>query len=96
MKSIKLSKDTYMHTYLHEIPLTLEEMISHAEDSSSNFISVDFKESARELIDGMEDHWCVALLEAIKNECENRINEHWKIYAPEKLKKIEVQDSLEA
>lgn len=89
MKSIRISKDTYMHTYLHEVSFTLEEAISHSEDSSSNCGFVDFKESAKALIDGMEDHWCVALLEAIKAECEARIYEHWEQYAPEKLKKVE-------
>lgn len=75
-----------MHTYLHEIQITLEEAFSQADDSSSNCGYMNYKESAKSLIDGMEDHWCVALLEAIKEECEARIYEHWEQYAPENNK----------
>jgi dihydroneopterin aldolase len=76
-----------MHTYLHEIDLTLEEAFSRSDDSSKNDM-IDYSESAKSLIDGMEDHWCVALLEAIQKECADRIFEHWSKYNPEKNKKL--------
>jgi hypothetical protein len=37
----------------------------------------------------MEDHWCIALLEAIKKECENRIYEHREEFSPKKNNKLE-------
>jgi hypothetical protein len=85
MKSIKISNSVYMHTYLHEIQITLEEACSRSDDSSKDWFE-DYSESAKLLIDGMEDHWCVALLEAIKKECETRIYEHWEEFAPENNK----------
>jgi hypothetical protein len=85
MKSIRIANQTYMHVYLHDIKFTLEEAISQMEDSS-NF-TLDFTESAKALIDSMEDHWCVSLLEALKKECETRIYQHWEEYAPENNKK---------
>lgn len=78
-----------MHVYLHDLNFTLEEAISQSEDSSS--YSLDFAQSAKTLIDGMEDHWCVALLEAIKKECETRIYEHWEKYTPEKNNKNKIK-----
>lgn len=86
MESVRIAKDTYMHVYLHEVSFTLEENFSQSDDSSSNFGGIDFEKSAKTLIDGMEDHWCVALLEAIKKECDIRIHKHWEKFSPKKNK----------
>ena len=32
-----------------------------------------YKESAKQLIDQLEGHWCVAFLEALRDECIERI-----------------------
>lgn len=86
MKSIRIGNCTYIHVYLHDVDMTLEEACSQSDDSSKSPF-IDFSESAKSLIDGMEDNWCVALLEAIKEECENRIHKHWERSAPEKNNK---------
>jgi hypothetical protein len=87
MKSIKISNQTYMHVYLHEVNFSLEEAFSQADDTS--VLPLYYEESAKLLIDSMEDHWCIALLEAIKKECENRIYEHWEEFSPKKNNKLE-------
>lgn len=41
-------------------------------------LTVDYKASAKALIDNLDDHWCVCFLEALRDECTRRIDEHWK------------------
>ena len=44
-------------------------------DYSPEMIDQDFfKNAAKNLIDSFEDSWCPFLLEAIKEECNNRLN----------------------
>jgi hypothetical protein len=48
---------------------------------------IDFSESAKNLIDNLEDWWCVAFLEDLRDECSRRIKEHAK-WVEEALKEI--------
>ncbi len=43
-----------------------------------------FEEAAKQFIDQLEGHWCIAFLEALRNECNKHIQEHI-----EKCKKYE-------
>jgi len=47
----------------------------------------DFRESAKNLIDNLEDHWCVAFLEDLRDECSRRLEENAK-WVEEALKEI--------
>lgn len=42
-----------------------------------------YKEAAKQFIDQLEGNWCVAFLEALRDECDKHIKEH-----EEKCKKI--------
>lgn len=37
---------------------------------------IDFAASAKAMLDGLEDWWCVAFLEALRDECRDRIIKH--------------------
>lgn len=73
MQRIALSGGAYMHTYLHKVQRTLEEVI----DSSETGGIVDFKASAKQIIDSMEDEHCVWLLEELHDACIDAIKESW-------------------
>ncbi len=39
---------------------------------------IDYQKSAKALIDNLDEWWCVCFLEALRDECTRRIDEHWK------------------
>ena len=84
MKVIKISNTSELIVSVKTKTLTLEEAVY----ISDNFIVTDFDQAARDLIEAMKGQWCVSLLEAIKNECENQIVEHWTKYSPSQIEKI--------
>lgn len=43
-----------------------------------------YKEAAKQFLDQLEGHWCIAFLEALRDECDKHIEEH-----REKCKKYE-------
>ena len=81
MKSIKLSNNTYVHVFLHNIQVSLEEAVI----SSETWGLPDFEEEANKYIDALEDHDCVAFLEELHKVSAQRIVEHWEKYAPKRL-----------
>ena len=81
MKSIKISNNTYIHVFLHKIQVSLEEAVI----SSETWDYPDFDKMANDYIDALEDHDCVAFLEALHVVCAQRIVEHWEKFAPQRL-----------
>jgi hypothetical protein len=59
MKSIRLGNNTYVHVFLHEIRVSLEEAVV----SSETWGLPDYEEQANSYIDALEGHECVAFLE---------------------------------
>ena len=45
----------------------------------------DYEKEAIEYIDALEDHHCVAFLEALHKVSAQMIVEHWKEFAPQQL-----------
>lgn len=82
MKSIKLGNSTYVHVFLHNINVSLEEVVI----SSETWGLPDFEEEANKYIDALEDHDCVAFLEELHKVCAQRIIKHWEECAPNRLK----------
>jgi type 1 glutamine amidotransferase len=82
MKSIKLGNNTYVHVFLHQINVTLEEAVI----SSETWDGHDYEEQANQYIDALEDHHCVAFLEELHKVCAQRIVQHWEEFAPNQLK----------
>jgi hypothetical protein len=81
MKSIKLGSSTYVHVFLHQIPVSFEEAVIASETGSLP----NFSEEANKYIDALEDHDCVAFLEELHKVCAQRIIKHWEEFAPQKL-----------
>lgn len=81
MKSIKLDNSTYVHVYVHRIPVTMEEAVISSETGSFP----DYKQLANDYIDALEDHDCVAFLEELHKVCAQRIVQHWEEFAPNQL-----------
>jgi len=54
------------------------ELVCLLDDLDPDGLCIDYKASAKALIDNLDDWWCVALLEALRDECTRRIDEHWK------------------
>ena len=81
MKSIRLDNSTYVHIYIHRIPITMEEAVISSETGSFP----DYKQLANDYIDALDEHWCVAFLEELHKVCAQRIVQHWKEFAPERL-----------
>lgn len=83
MKSIKLGSNTYVHVFLHDIRVSLEEAVIASETCSLP----DYEEEANKYIDALDDHWCVAFLEELHKVCAQRIVQHWEECAPNQLEK---------
>lgn len=81
MKSIKLSNNIYVHVFLHEINRSMEEFVLSSEEC--NF--PNYEKEAEEYIDALEEHWCVAFLEALHKVSARKIVEHWEEFAPHQL-----------
>jgi len=47
-----------------------------------------YKDAAKQLIDQLEGNWCVAFLEALRDECDKHVQEHI-----ERCKKIEKNEN---
>jgi hypothetical protein len=45
----------------------------------------DYEKEAEEYIDALEEHWCVAFLEALHKVSARKIVEHWEECAPQQL-----------
>ena len=81
MKSIKLGNSTYVHVFLHQINVTLEEAVI----SSETWDILNYEEQANQYIDALEDNDCVAFLEELHKVCAQRIVEYWEEFAPQRL-----------
>lgn len=81
MKSIRLDNNTYVHVYIHRIPITIEEAVISSETGSFP----DYKQLANDYIDALDEHWCVAFLEELHKVCAQRIVQHWEEFSPEQL-----------
>ena len=63
---------------------SLEDVFSGAyEDEAINF---DFDKAAKDLLDSLNGHDCVAFLEALHNVTAQEIVRQWKKYSPDRLK----------
>jgi hypothetical protein len=89
MKNIEISRNTSLHVYLVEIEDKFPDCFVKAEseelDIMSNAHEDKYQKAARELMESMEDNWCVALLDAIVNEMSEKIVEHWQRFSPQRL-----------
>jgi len=90
MKSIRLSNNVYIHVFLHKINRSMEESILSSEECDFP----DYEKEAEEYIDALEEHWCIAFLEAIHKVSARKIVEHWEEFAPQKLKEKEYKQYL--
>jgi hypothetical protein len=81
MKSIKLSNNTYVHVFLHNINVSLEEAVISSETGSFP----DFKQMANDYIDALEDYYCIAFLEELHKATAQRIVRHWEEFSPNQL-----------
>ena len=81
MKSIRLGSSTYVHVFLHQIPVSFEEAVIASETCSLP----DFEGEANKYIDALEDHDSVAFLEELHKVCAQRIVQHWEEFSPEQL-----------
>lgn len=81
MKSIRLGNNTYVHIFLHEISVSLEEAVISSETEGMP----DYNKMANDYIDALEDHHCVTFLEELHKVCARRIVEHWEEFAPKQL-----------
>ena len=97
MKSIKLDYQTYIHVFVKNIPLDLDEVILLSEESL-NETTKDFEnkyiKQANDYIDALEGHECVAFLEAPHKVSAQRIVEHWNKYSPQRLKEKQYKKYL--
>lgn len=90
MKSVKLSNNVYVHVFLHKINRTMEEFVLSSEECSLP----DYEKEAREYIDALEEHHCVAFLEALHKVSAQMIIEHWEEFAPQRLEEKENKQYL--
>lgn len=91
MKSIRLDHSTYVHVFIHELKPSLEEQILYYESEPG---PPSYTQLAEELLDALDDHECVALLEALHEVSARRIVEHWEEFAPQQLEKEEYKGYL--
>ena len=80
-KPFRLSRQCYGFVFLFK-NLDIELMAVTMNDDPT-----DFSVSAKNLIDNLEDHWCVAFLEDLRDECSRRLEEHAK-WVEETLKEL--------
>jgi hemerythrin-like domain-containing protein len=90
MKAIKLDNNTYVHVYVHRVPVSLEEAVISSETGSFP----NYEQLANQYIDALEDHWCVAFLEKLHEVCAQRIIEHWEEFSPDQLKEKHCEQYL--
>ncbi len=90
MKSIRLSNNTYVHVFLHDIRVSLEEAVI----SSETWGVIDYEEEANKYIDALEDHDCIAFLEELHKVCAQRIVKHWEERAPQQLENEDFKQYL--
>ena len=91
MKSIRLDHSTYVHVFIHELKPSLEEQILYYESEPG---PPSYTQLAEELLDALDDHECVALLEALHEVSARRIVEHQEEFAPQQLEKEEYKGYL--
>lgn len=91
MKSIRLDHRTYVHVFIHELQPSLEEQILYYESEPG---PPSYIQLAEELLDALDGHECVALLEALHEVSARRIVEHWEEFAPQQLEKEEYKGYL--
>jgi hypothetical protein len=90
MKSIRLSNNTYVHVFLHDIRVSLEEAVI----SSETWGVIDYEEEANKYIDALEEHDCIAFLEELHKVCAQRIVKHWEECAPQQLENEDFKQYL--
>ena len=90
MKSIRLGNSTYVHVFLHNISVSLEEAVI----ASETWSLPDYEEEANKYIDALEEHDCVAFLEELHKVCAQRIVRHWEQFAPQRLEEEEYKQYL--
>lgn len=90
MKSIKLSNNIYVHVFLHEINRSMEEFVLSSEECDLP----NYEKEAEEYINALDEHWCVAFLEALHKVSARKIVKHWEEFAPQKLKEKENKQYL--
>ncbi len=67
--------------FLNKINRSMEEAVLSSEELNLP----DYEKEAREYIDALEDHHCVAFLEALHKISAQMIVKHWEKFAPNQL-----------
>lgn len=74
-KFIQLRSDVLvlLHIFEKDSDHSLEDICLEDHEEVWKMDSTLYKESAKQFIDQLEGHWCVAFLEALRDECIERI-----------------------
>ncbi|MFW6121179.1 MAG: hypothetical protein ACOC80_09820 [Petrotogales bacterium] len=70
-----------------EILNIYRELVKQNSDYDDGFLVIDYIKVARDFLDGFDDEWCVVFFDALKEECERKILEHWKEFAPKNMER---------
>lgn len=74
-KFIQLRRDVLilLHIFEKDVDHSFEDMSLEDHNEVWKMDNTLYKESAKQFIDQLEGHWCVAFLEALRDECIERI-----------------------
>jgi hypothetical protein len=74
-KFIQLRSDVLvlLHIFEKDVDHSFEDMSLEDHEEVWKMDRTLYKESAKQFIDQLEGHWCVAFLEALRDECIERI-----------------------
>ena len=76
-KFIQLRRDTLilLHIFEKDVDHSFEDMSLEDHEEVWKIDNTLYKESAKQFIDQLEGHWCIAFLEALRDECQKRIDD---------------------
>lgn len=81
-KFVQLDRETalLLHIFTKDEEHSWEDIWLHDYTGVAEADYFIHEEAAKQLLDQLEGHWCVAFLETLIKECQQRIDEHWKEY----------------
>jgi hypothetical protein len=79
---IQLHPQRILGMFIYENTKDLDLIAMASDDEGEGF--PDFNKTAKEIIDGLDDWWCVSLLEALHEEIEKTVVRHWNEYEESK------------
>ena len=76
-KFIQLRRDVLilLHIFEKDTDHSFEDMSLEDYEEVWKMDHTLYKESAKQFIDQLEGHWCIAFLEALRDECQKRIDD---------------------